>query len=181
MKGNLLDIWNAIDPIYYKFTRLRYVTDHEQKNTVFRVRLTRYKGNPVVLNDGTSIQKNDLLLKIHLHNAKMLKEINLVQNDLRRAVLIYHKVKYALTNLAHYVESHSKGEKIKGIIGLTSLSTGAKRLGFEVVPIRSRVYRLFKQCAFIFIHLFATKSRNNHPVYLFMSKEQLLAKYHQLI
>lgn len=181
MRGYLLTIWNVIDPIYYKFTRLQYVTGKDQQNTVFRVRLTRYRGTSVVLRDGTAIQKNDLLLKIHLHNAKMLKKLYPIKSDIKRAVLIYHQIKDGLPELAKYIQSHDKVDQIKGIVGITSLYKGANRLGFEIVPIKSKIYLLFKQCAFIFIHLFATKSRNNHPVYLFMSKEQLLAKYHQLI
>jgi len=168
----------VIDPIYYKLTRLRYVKNNEQQNTLFRVRFTRYKGTPVVLDDGTTIQRNDHLLKIHLHNAKMLKELYSIKSDMKRAVSIYHQIKYALPDLANYIHSHDKGKQIKAVIGITTLYKGADRLGFEIIPIKSKVYRLFKQCAFIFIHLFAMKSRKHRPVYLFMSKNQLLTKYY---
>lgn len=178
MRGYLLAIWNVIDPIYYKFTRLRYIINHDQQKTVFRVRLVRYKGIPVVLKDGTDIQKNDLLLKIHLHNVKILKKLYPIKSDIRRAVLIYHQIKYDLPELAKYIKAHEKSDQIKGIVGITSIYQGANRLGFEIVPMRSKFYRLFKQCAFLFIQLFAKKSKRNNPTYLFMSKQQLLTKYH---
>lgn len=177
MKDYLLQVWNTIDPIYFKFTRLCYVTDHEQQNSIFRVRLTRYKGSAVLLNDGTTIQKNDLLLKIHLHNVKMLKELQPIKSDMKRAILIYHKIKNALPSLARFVQLHDHSEKIKGIIGITSLYRGANRLGFEVVPIKSKIYRLFKHYAFCFIHYFATNSKKDQPVYLFMSTNQLFTNY----
>lgn len=69
---NGLNLWGWIDPIYFRFTRLDYVENHLGKRTIMRVRLTKYKGREITLSDGTVIHKNDLLLKIHLHNIKLL-------------------------------------------------------------------------------------------------------------
>lgn len=177
MKGYLLRLWSFFDPLYFKCTRLCYVFDHAYRKTVFRVRLTRYKGKPVVLNDGTDINKNDLLLKIHLHNAQLLKELSMIKSEIKRAVFIYHQIKHDLPELAKYIQQHHQCANLKGIIGITSLYRGADRLGFNIVPIDSKLYRLFKQSAFLFINLFTMKTKKQQPVYLFMSKEHLFNKY----
>ncbi len=77
MRSCLLSIWYLLDPLYFFFTRLTLI-DKRQSN-VFRVRLTRYKGKDVILSDGTRIKKNDVLVKIHLHNVKLLKELRLLK------------------------------------------------------------------------------------------------------
>lgn len=174
MKHYLLTIWSIIDPIYYFFTRLHYVIDEHQEKTIFRVRLTRYKGSPVKLQDGTMIYKNDLLLKIHLHNVKILKELYDVKNDLKRAVIMYHSVKRALPRLADYIHDHYRQQDIKAILGITSLFRSADRLGFEVIPIQNKLYRFYKKNSFLFIDLFAHHKDRQEPTYLFMSKRHLI-------
>lgn len=177
MKHYLLSAWNIIDPIYYQFTRLKYVLDHNQQKTLFRVRLTRYKGSRIVLSDQTVINKNDLLVKIHLHNVRLLTEIYQIKSDMRRAVYIYHMIKRALPRLTQYIETHQKAHEIKGIIGITSLYRGADRLGFEVWPINNPFYRTFKRATCAFINTLANHRGRHEPVYLLMSKEQMTIKY----
>ncbi|MFD2045009.1 hypothetical protein ACFSTA_15085 [Ornithinibacillus salinisoli] len=177
MKSYLLGVWNTIDPIYYTCTRLRYIPEDEHHNTIFRVRLTRYKGSSVVLQDGTVIHKNDVLIKIHLHNVKIINDIQSIKSEMKRAVFIYHMVKRSLPRLAHYVKNHPKNEDIKGIIGITTLHKGVNHLGFEVFSIRNSYYRSYKKLTFLPINLLASTSQQGEPVYLFMSKTDLVTRY----
>ncbi|MFA1821361.1 hypothetical protein ACDX78_14490 [Virgibacillus oceani] len=177
MKSYMLGVWNIIDPIYYTFSRLCYVPDTNQHNTVFRVRLTRYKGSAITLSDGTSIKKNDILLKIHLHNVKMLNELNMINSDMKRAVFIYHAVKKSLPKLMEYLMLHPQYKEIKAIIGITSLYKGSGRLGFDIVSIQNKYYRIYKKITFLPINLVAGNKRYEDPVYLFMSKDKLNKKY----
>ncbi|MGX4668796.1 YkoP family protein [Cerasibacillus sp. JNUCC 74] len=176
IKSCLLSFWTRIDPIYFACSRLTYIVDPNQNRTVLRARLTKYKGATVVLSDGTVLQKNDILLKIHLHNVKLLKELSTVTNDIKRAVFIYHIIKQAMPSLAMYIQSHPSSEKVKGVIGITNLSRGAERLGFEKAPLKNALYRFFKQVTLLPINSF-TGTKKINPVYLFMSKRKLLTIY----
>lgn len=180
MKSYLLNLWNVIDPFYFGCTRLRYVPADERHNTVFRVRITKYKGKPTVLKDGTQIKKNDILLKIHLHNVRMLTEMQAIQSEVKRAVYFYHQIKKSLPYLARFVLEHHKFNDIQAVIGVTSLYRGANRLGFEKVPIKSISYRIYKKYTFLPINLIANSSDCFTPVYLFMSKGKLINKYSKL-
>src|SRR5699024_3174219 len=177
MKRFLLSLWNMIDPVYFHCTRLCYVPENEKNNTVFRVRLTRYKGRSTVLDDGTPIKKNDVLLKIHLHNVRMLTKLYAIHSEMKRAAYLYHLIKKSLPSLAQFMMEHKKYSDIQAIIGITSLYRGANRLRFEKVLIKSSYYRTFKKCTFFLINLLANSSTPNPPVYLFMSKSKLFDKY----
>ncbi|QKY69922.1 hypothetical protein [Lentibacillus sp. CBA3610] len=174
MKSYLLTLWNTFDPIYYNFTRLHHVADHEHNKTIFRVRLTKYKGKTVVLKDGTTIHKNDLLLKIHLHNVRMIRELKQVKSEMKKAILLYHMIRNDLQCLSRYVEKHPRRYAIKAIIGITALHKGTERLGFETFSLQNRYYRLVKQLTFSLIGFIANTANHNVPVYLFMSTNQLL-------
>lgn len=146
-----------------------------------RVRLTKYKGRDVVLSDGTKICKNDVLVKVHLHNVKLLDEIMQYQNELRRAKIIYSKVKDSLPAVVDYIQMNRLDDQIKGLIGITALYNGCKRLGFEPHPIINPVYKKFKQAALTPIYFLSSSNQTNHgppdPMYLFMSKDTLFQKY----
>lgn len=186
MKSYLLIVWNFIDPIYYKFTRLTDIHKETHKENILRVRLTRYKGKNVTLSDGKQINKNDLLLKIHLHNARLLNEMKCMKTDIKKGRFIYQHVKVSLPDLVSYIQNHAKVDEITGIIGISMLNRGAERLGFEIVSISNPFYRWFKWLAFIPIALLSSddsifkvlkNSVSSTPKYLFMSKESLLKIY----
>ncbi|WP_368652963.1 hypothetical protein AB4Y30_14655 [Ornithinibacillus sp. 4-3] len=180
IRRNCLFFWNLIDTLYFRFTRLNYVEDRDGKRTIMRVRLTKYKGRTLTLEDGTIIHKNDLLLKIHLHNAELLKQFQVYNNDIRRAMIIYKKVKDILPYLVQYLETTGYNDRVKGMIGITSLYKGCRKLGFEVYSIQNPYYKWFKQLALFSIHFISSSTLSKsmpEPRYLLMSKDTLYQKY----
>nr|WP_309143495.1 hypothetical protein [Bacillus sp. V3B] len=96
MRGYLISIWSLIDPLYYFCTRLIYLPSEEKEGNIFRIRLTKYKGRKIVLSDGTQINKNDTLVKIHLHNVRLSKELKDVKSEIKKAKMIYRYVQKSL-------------------------------------------------------------------------------------
>ncbi|MCP8615615.1 YkoP family protein [Salirhabdus salicampi] len=188
MRRYFIKVWYFCDPLYYSFTRLKYIGKHNKNpGNIFRVRLTRYKGREVTLKDGTTIRKNDLLLKIHLHNVRILHDIQHIKDDVKKGFMIYQIVKESMPGLATYVQSHKRYDEIKGVIGITMLSKGSRRLGFEKVTIKNLIYKWMKVCTFLPI-CFLSLTRPSigkirklpEPVYLFMSKADLVNRYSDL-
>ncbi|ASN07429.1 YkoP family protein [Virgibacillus necropolis] len=174
-----LFVWAIFDPLYFHFTRLQYIVINGNK-TIIRVRVTKYKGKKITLSDGTVINKNDLLLKIHLHNAKILGQ-TVGYSEIRRALIIYKSVQESLPSIARYLQFHDDANEIKGLIGITMLYKGCKKLGFEACPIHNPYYKLAKQVAlspiyFLSLNKALTKKRP-HPMYVFMSKDCLFHKH----
>ncbi|MBM7572146.1 YkoP family protein [Aquibacillus albus] len=180
IKTSLITIWNLLDPVYYSLSNLKQINSKTIQKSIFRVRLTKYKGPNYTLSDGTVIKRNDLLVKIHLYNIKILKEIKTIDNNVKKALLVYKYVKESLPDLVVYINNHVCKDDIKAIIGITTLEKGTKRLGFDSFPITSPFYKWFKQLSWLpLTYLFSYKVKNHYPVYLFMSKQQLSNKYGQ--
>lgn len=92
--------------------------------------------------------------------------------------------KYVLTSmpvLANYLQNHPNEEKIKGIIGITTLNRGVNTLGFECFTPGSKWYRFIKklgQLPIFFLSSSSMKNLQKHRLsYLFISKEKLYAEY----
>ncbi|MFC2947821.1 YkoP family protein [Virgibacillus sediminis] len=172
--------WDIVDPIYYRFTRLQHIESSEGEKTVIRARLTRYKGKSVQLSDGTMIKKNDVLLKIHLHNVMLLRKME-GYGEVRKAIFIYKSVQESLPFIAKYLQSQGYDEKVKGLIGITLLHRGCRKLGFDTRPISNPYYKYFKKAALAPIHFLSSarsiQKNESFPMYLFMSKDHLFRKY----
>lgn len=183
MRSYVLSIWNMLDPIYFSFTRLKTISYEGADSNIFRIRLTKYKGRATVLSDGTTINKNDTLVKIHLHNVKILKELKDIKSELKKAKIIYRHVQKALPELEKYVRNSRHYSTIKGIVGITFLNKGCERLGFEVVNITNPIYKWFKWAAFLPIELLSNPNfswcmiKSRKPHYLFMSTGKLINMY----
>lgn len=182
VKNCFISIWSILDPLYYCLTRLKYLDEVKENRPIFRVRLTKYRGRNVKLDDGTVIKKGDLLIKIHLHNIRLLRETHEINSEIKKARKIFQEVKRSLPYLANYVSKHPRSEEIKGVVGITLLHKGCTRLGFETFTLKNPIYRYFKQFIGLPIYMLSTNSVNKNilsklfPKYLFMSKD-ILEKY----
>ena len=184
MRGYVLSIWNFFDPFYFFCTRLTFPPRSGTESNIFRVRLTKYKGREVVLSDGTKITKNDILVKIHLHNVKLLKELFEIKSELRKAKILYRHVQESLPGIENFIRSSDRSNEIKGIVGITHLNKGCERLGFEIFDISHPIYKWFKVFAFLPIgilsstgHSIRNSVKHQTPKYLFMSRNTLNELY----
>ncbi|PLR98776.1 YkoP family protein [Bacillus sp. T33-2] len=180
---SLLSFWRVVDPVYYFLTRLKYIETEQSGKAVFRVRLTKYKGADVVLSDGTCIFHNDVLLKIHLHNVRLLREMQKTENQVKKAKVIIRKVVESMPLLADYINTHPEKDRIKGVVGITLLNKGYSKLGFESHEPKNSLYRTMKHLTQIPIYCLSASSfsferiKKQKPVYLMMSKEKLISTY----
>jgi hypothetical protein len=133
---------------------------------------------------GHKINKNDMLVKIHLHNVRLLKELKDIKNEFKKVKVIYSYVQKSLPGLEMYIRNNAHSDKIKGIIGITLLNKGCERLGFDIFDISNPIYKWFKQFAFLPIGILSSKNSSvlyilNHqkPKYLFMSTKKISIMY----
>jgi hypothetical protein len=137
----------------------------------------------MVLSDGTQINKNDTLVKIHLHNVRLLKEFKNMNSEMKKAKMIYNYVKRSLPGIDFYIQNHPHSSEIKGIIGITTLNKGCERLGFEILDISHPIYKWFKQIAFLPIEMIFSHNaflhilKHHKPSYLLMSTDKLSNMY----
>jgi hypothetical protein len=183
MVNTLIQAWSLFDKFYYGCTRLEYVNKQEQN--IFRVKLLAYRGEDLYLSDGSVFHPNDLLVKIHLHNCLLMKEIKVFDNDVKRGLFVYRRVQNSLPDLAEFVITHPQRDKIKGLIGITCLNRGVKRLGFDVKEINNPIYRKLKSMYLNSMFILCHPTKNNGswkkeymaPKYLVMSKDTLINMY----
>ncbi|WP_028784517.1 YkoP family protein [Thalassobacillus devorans] len=184
MRRYIVGLWTLFDPVYYRIARLRYIKPGNTNiHNIFRVRIADYKGDMVILKDGTRIQKYDKVLKIHLHNIRLINEMRNMDNEVHKALHIYRCVRESLPELADYLHQHQQNSKITGVMGITAIHKGCHRLGFETAAITNPLYRFMKFFSFILISTLCMHPpslgylKTHQPNYIFISKEQLQHRY----
>ena len=118
-----------------KFQHLHYRDGHP---TLLSVRLRRYRGRALMLNDGTCIRPGDAIGEIHFHNG-VLKELVAARDGPAQAgfaaLRVLKELKRSLGELARWAATHQEG--VKAVMGITVLHRGAERLGFTLCELPS--------------------------------------------
>lgn len=140
MNISLLHLWRVWDTIYYHSTRLQYV---EKNHNLFRIVLLPFWSEPLVTKHGSIINKNDLVLKLHIHNFRLAEMIYKKKDSKALGIMLLREVRNSMPGLARYVACHPYVDQITGVVGTTFLHRGVEHLGFSTTnPIESKIYKI---------------------------------------
>lgn len=150
VKVIFLQMWGVWDWIYYSFNRMQYVS---KKQNIFRIVRKTYKGPPLQTKTGEWITTGDCIIKIHLHNYELAKEVLNRPSEISLALYLKNYIHQSLIGLSKHISELPERNHIKGIIGTSMLNRGAERFGFRVHDVNQSIYFWFKGYLYKFIYL----------------------------
>ncbi len=115
-------------------------------NTLLFVRLIRYRGETIILPDGTTLRAGDPAGELHFHSSTLTTFHSVGghrASTTRLAVVALHRTRQALRHLARYVSEKEKYRSVQVFFGKTLLYRGALGLGFtvtELLPGREKTF-----------------------------------------
>lgn len=134
MKKIFRYIWNLWEII---FARLNGIYTVGGEDSEIRIAVKKYKGEKLLLSDGTELNNGDNFGELHLNN-KVLTQIT-SNNDSPVAVGItaLRRFKKSLKALKCYINENDRFDNINVFMGYTLFNQGVELLGFEVRDIKS--------------------------------------------
>lgn len=150
VKVIFLQMWGVWDWLYYSFNRMQYVS---KKQNIFRIVRKTYKGPPLQTKTGEWITTGDCIIKIHLHNYELAKEVLNRPSEISLALYLKNYIHQSLIGLSKHISELPERNHIKGIIGTSMLNRGAERFGFRVHDVNQSIYFWFKGYLYKFIYL----------------------------
>lgn len=93
---------------------------------IFMVRVETYHGRPIVLPDGTSVDRGDVVGELHVDNRALLATVGERKWDAAP------RMREDLRAIAQAVEDGVFGSDLRAFYGMTLLSRAAGRVGFTV-------------------------------------------------
>lgn len=170
MKKLLKRFFNYMEKVYIKKNNWKLIPNTEYGYIYIDV--LKHKGKDVLLSDGTIIKKGDQVAEVHINNKKM-KEVSI-----RMVLKVFNS---ELAAMANAVKNNTEYADLKGLFGRTVLYPINKKLGFEVLEVRSKPLKLFLRIWDNLIKLvFSTSNKGKfimrEPKEVWMSRTALINK-----
>lgn len=150
MKKIILCLWGLWDWLYFHCNRMEYVS---KGDNIFRVVRKTYKGPPLITNSGQWICPGDEIIKIHLYNYQLAKEILNFSSDVAYVLYLRKGIQRSMQGLSAYIIDLPDYERIKAIMGTSMLNRGAERFGFYKHGVEDTWYYRLKAYLYKFIYM----------------------------
>ncbi len=98
---------------------------------IFRFGLIHYRGERVVLDDGTAIDPGDVVGELHLDNRRAVE----LHREGKSGIRFRREVLRSLPALAHDLVARPDCQAVKAVCGASLFWEGAARIGFENRPL----------------------------------------------
>jgi peptidoglycan-N-acetylglucosamine deacetylase len=123
----VLSVWIWWDRFLQRRWRLQWI----RPDGIFRYRLTRHRGAPVRLEDGTRVSPGDAIIELHFDNGALMRaSSDAAWNPWETMTTLDAD----LTELASIIADGSVGP-VRALYGVTLFAVPGRRLGFELHPV----------------------------------------------
>jgi hypothetical protein len=150
MKGVMLRLWGVWDWFYFCFNRMQYVS---KEDNIFRIVRKKHTGPPLKTHSGEWIRPGDEIIKIHLYNYGLAKQVVQYHTEVSLALYLKKYMKESLVGLCEYINELPDNQNIKAIIGTSMLNRGADRLGFCLHDVQRSIFYWLKGFMYRFIYI----------------------------
>jgi hypothetical protein len=145
------------------------------------LRITPYRGEPVVLPDSTTITAGAILGELHCNNRAIFELVSQRANP-------FAACREDLKSLSNWIVQDRLGRQIEALYGRTILTTAACRLGFTIqekpVTLRQRLEKFFFKGLLLLYNqeglarIRHGSTTDTYPVDIWLSRRELLRLYH---
>ncbi|MBI1894361.1 MAG: hypothetical protein HYS14_09640 [Candidatus Rokubacteria bacterium] len=133
--SRLLLLWRFYDRVYQRLHRLQDLSLPE--GTVLRLGLTRYRGRPLTLSDGSVIRRGDRIGIIHIHN-EGVASLHAPDGTPHRGALIFlERFRASMRSLSGQMATGALAD-VRALTSTTVIFAAMARAGFDVLPLRPR-------------------------------------------
>lgn len=134
-------LWPVLDRLLIKIYRIKPV----RTDSIISVELRRYKRRPITLGDGSKVKAGDKIIELHLNSAwfRQRRKLSLVASRLQWQAK--HCFARDLGYIAEQMVNGMLDSDITALHGVTLLHTGTRRLGFQVMPLPTTLWKKLVQ------------------------------------
>nr|WP_243734928.1 polysaccharide deacetylase family protein [Paenibacillus turpanensis] len=131
-KELLVSLWLGWEKVYHVLFKLKPVSP---KDSFLHLRITRYSGPPIRLNNGEVLQSGDKVAEIHLDNGILYQLGSKSRSSMHLAIQLIRAMDRALPHLVVMLRQRSDLAQIKALYGVTMINRGVEQFGFTVTEL----------------------------------------------
>lgn len=182
-KGLLITYWMQWERLFQKVFRMEQIDD---SNKFLHLRIRKYQGRTLRLQDGEEIHRGDQIAELHLDNDLLLKMSLNARSPVQLAIQMLRATGQLLPKIATLFQTHPDYKNVKGLYGITIIYRGTKQLGFTVLDLPKGIFAFFTmlylRLLLVVLHpagkeRFRNKSDVLIPKIIAMSSKELVQRY----
>ncbi len=183
-KRVLLFFWMQWEKLFHALFRVRRVAPDVR---FLSVRVRKYEGKTIRLEDGDMIHHGDRVAELHLDNELLYSMGQKSRSAVHLGIRLIRAMDKALPKVAEYLLSNSKYDDVKGLYGISMINQGVRQYGFTVIDlpkgIFSRITGIYLRILMSVIHPEGKQRLNAGtkplvPKIIAISRKDLLRRYH---
>lgn len=120
--------WEWVNRVYFQPRSV-------QPGAFVRLVLSRHRGPPVRLADGTVVAPGDSIAEIHLDNVEIARRLSAGDRGGRPTSWVWVVLRQMARDLEVLAEPGGLAPEVRALRGVTLLARASRRLGFEVKPL----------------------------------------------
>jgi len=133
-------LWLAWEKVFHVLFRLQPV---QEKDTVFHIRVRKYSGQTLVMNDGETLNKGDRIVELHLDNNRLFEMGMKSRSTMHTAIQLIRAVEKGLPPLAKMIGSDPQYDDVKAVYGVSMINRGSEQFGFTVLDLPQGPFAFF--------------------------------------
>ncbi|MCY9697193.1 polysaccharide deacetylase family protein [Paenibacillus alginolyticus] len=136
LKKTIVYFWLKWEMLFYWLFNVRPLDPNYQ---IFYIRLCKYHGSTIYLENDEKLSDGDLVVELHFNNEKLFQMISQSSTSVQLAVNLIRDVQRFLPTLTQYLKLH---QEVRGIYGITMIHRGSKQMGFTVKELPKGMLRM---------------------------------------
>ncbi|XEC93113.1 polysaccharide deacetylase family protein [Paenibacillus tarimensis] len=141
-KRAVVSLWMGWERLFHILFRLEPI---DGGKSIFHFRIREYKGEPLQLNNGARIGKNDRIIELHFDNGKLLHAMRGSKSVLHTAIYMIREVEKAMPKLAAQIAGRREYEDVRGLYGISMIHRGSESFGFHVFDLPEGLFNKMTQ------------------------------------
>lgn len=165
-------LWKKWESLVHRMLKLEPVYT-EQGTSMFRIRVRKYRGRPLLMDNGQWLRWGDQIGELHFNNSFMVQALQQSKTSLQLAAILIRTARQSFPILRDFIRQNQKYHNIKAVYGITMIYRGADPLGFQVVPLTDN---LFTKLATLYLRLYLSVMHPGGFQRLRQNKEKLVPR-----
>lgn len=141
-KSVLIACWLTWERAFQKLFHVRAI---DNNNKVLSLRVRKYNGRPIILDDGEALQKGDKIAELHFNNDWLFTTSTKVRTPVQLAVKLIHNVDKGMPIIAYLIQHNPIYKNVKGLYGVSIINRGTKKFGFTVLDLPKGMFFFFSR------------------------------------
>lgn len=125
----VVKLWLMWEVVFHFIFHLKTVTP---ANPFLHYRMRSYKGMPLVLDNGSTLETGDSIIELHFDNEKLFNYGLKSRSTVHLAIQMIRSMEKELPDLAHQLMDDHHLKQAKALYGVSMINRGPEKFGFSV-------------------------------------------------